>query len=318
MDDSGVTCSQPVFLVASERSGTTLLRLMLDHHPRIAFLGEFEFAIDQIDDAGRYPSLAQFYRFLSTDRMFLHWGFTVDHTLGYAGLVSSFLNQYRSRHNKPLVGATVHRHFDRLLVPWSDARFIHLVRDGRDVAHSVVGMGWAGNAWTGCQRWIDAERLWDSLALRLPAERRIELSFESLVRDPSRELSRVCEWLGVEFDAKMLEYWRSSSYERPNPAMIGKWRNELAEQDVRLVESRIGPMLERRGYELSGLPPIQVSSAFARRLRWHDRARRAKHRLRRYGVPLVVAEFIARRGNLMSLGAPVRLRMNAIDDRYVQ
>jgi hypothetical protein len=57
----------------------------------------------------------------------------------------------------------VHRHYDRLLRLWPEARFIHLVRDPRDVASSCIGMGWAGNVWTGVTRWIEAERLWDEV-----------------------------------------------------------------------------------------------------------------------------------------------------------
>src|SRR6185369_10561789 len=97
-------------------------------------------------------------------------GFTVDRSLSYPQLIDSFLQQQRARSNKPLVGATVHRHFDRLLRIWPVARFVHLVRDGRDVARSVIEMGWAGNLWTGCDRWIDAEQLWAKFSQMLPPD----------------------------------------------------------------------------------------------------------------------------------------------------
>lgn len=47
--------SKPVFLVGAERSGTTVLRLMLDHHPQIAFNNEFEYAVDLVSDEGKWP-----------------------------------------------------------------------------------------------------------------------------------------------------------------------------------------------------------------------------------------------------------------------
>ena len=45
----------PLFLVGSERSGTTFLRLMLDHHPEIAFEKEFDFVVTKVSDAGEFP-----------------------------------------------------------------------------------------------------------------------------------------------------------------------------------------------------------------------------------------------------------------------
>jgi Sulfotransferase family len=41
---------KPVFLVGSERSGTTLFRLMLDHHPQIACFFEFEYAVSRMPE----------------------------------------------------------------------------------------------------------------------------------------------------------------------------------------------------------------------------------------------------------------------------
>jgi len=61
----------PIFLVGAERSGTTLLRLMLDHHPKMAFNYEFEFAVDQIDAAGNWPNLPTYYEYLAYHRIFL-------------------------------------------------------------------------------------------------------------------------------------------------------------------------------------------------------------------------------------------------------
>jgi|GEM_PF-5624238 len=49
--------SEPIFLVGSERSGTTVLRLMLAHHPQIAWCQEFEYAVDRVSDDGNFPNL---------------------------------------------------------------------------------------------------------------------------------------------------------------------------------------------------------------------------------------------------------------------
>ena len=46
---------EPIFLVGAERSGTTLMRLMLDSHPDVAFGEEFEFAVTHIGADGTFP-----------------------------------------------------------------------------------------------------------------------------------------------------------------------------------------------------------------------------------------------------------------------
>src|SRR5690606_30898833 len=124
----------------------------------------------------------------------------------YPTLLNGFLIQARDQAGKSLVGATVHRHFDRLLWLWPDARFIHLVRDPRDVARSCIGMGWAGNVWTGVERWVTAEQLWDRLRHRLTEARMLEVRYEDLLAAPDRVLARTCAFVGVDYAPAMLTY----------------------------------------------------------------------------------------------------------------
>lgn len=163
--------SKPIFLVGAERSGTTVLRLMLDHHPDIAWCYEFEYAVDKISNEGDFPSLNEYYKWLEAHRIFQDTGFIIDPGLSYPQLINSFLGQKQEQARKPIIGATVHRHFDRLLYIFPDARFIHLIRDARDVARSCIGMGWAGNVYMGVERWIEAELLWAKLSQNLSSER---------------------------------------------------------------------------------------------------------------------------------------------------
>ena len=115
----------PLFLVGSERSGTTLLRLMLDHHPEIAFEKEFDFVVTQVSDAGEFPSPHDYVEWIATVR---GANYAIDRSLDYRELVNDFLHQKQAASGgKPHVGATVHRNFDRLRFLWPDARYIHLI-----------------------------------------------------------------------------------------------------------------------------------------------------------------------------------------------
>jgi hypothetical protein len=287
---------RPCFLVGAERSGTTLLRLMLSHHPRVAWSSEFEYAVDLLGATG-WPDVRAYAEYLEQNRIFRGHGHRIDPALAYPELIDSFLEQTRRKQgDKPIVGATVHRHFDRLLRLWPDARFIHLVRDPRDTGRSVIAKGWAGNMWTGVGRWIEAEQLWAALRPTLPEERRVEVVYERLILDPPGELARLAAFLGVPYDAAMLDYTRSvPHFERPDPRRIGQWRSKLSESEVRLAEARLGPLLAERGYEPSGLPPLEVTPGLRRRLLRHDRWARLAHRVRTFGPRLVLEDWLTRR-----------------------
>ena len=74
---------EPTLLVGAEQSGTTLLRLMLDSHPEIAFAEEFDYAIAAIGDDGTYPTTAEFLDGLTLERAFSTSGFVVDPALDF-------------------------------------------------------------------------------------------------------------------------------------------------------------------------------------------------------------------------------------------
>src|SRR5262245_58902733 len=143
MADSHKSDDVRYFLVGSVRSGTTLLRLMLDHHPEIACSADMSYAIDGLPEGSGWPEMREYLRWLQAHRIFRDDNWWIDPALSYPELMESFLRQKKGA--KSVVCAVVHHTFSRLLRIWPEARFIHLLRDGRDVAHSCIGMGWYGN-----------------------------------------------------------------------------------------------------------------------------------------------------------------------------
>jgi sulfotransferase family protein len=317
-DDVPKLAGPPLFLVGAERSGTTLLRLMLDHHPRIAFQFEFELAVDHLSDGSDWPDVAEYLRKMRLDRIFVQSGYEADPSLAYPALVRSFLEQWRAARGKPLVGATIHRHYSRILRVWPEARFIHICRDGRDVARSCVAMGWAGNAWTGIERWLVAETEWSRTQSLVPAERRLEVNYERFIAEPEAVLRDVCAFVGVEFERAMFDYTKTSTYEYPDQKLASRWRQDMPPGDVQLVESRASELLVARGYALSGLPRISVSPARELALRVQDRFARAADRLRVYGPRLFAESFLAQRIGGPAWRERVQLELNRIDTARVK
>lgn len=303
----------PVFLVGAERSGTTLLRLMLDNHPGIIWQSEFEFAVDCIDGAGNWPSLEEYYDWLGKDRIFIDTGFAIDKTLSYPELIKSFLSQKAAGTNAQIIGATCHRHFDHLLTIWPQARFIHILRDPRDVAKSNIRMAWAGNVWHGADRWIEAEHTWEKLSRQLPTSRQFEFHYEDLIANPPKTLTAICEFLGISYSEDMLDYSESSTYSPPDMDLRQQWKEKLSSKEVRQVEYRVGELLEQKGYQPSGLPKLSPSWLTRKKLWLHNQLSRRLLRIRQFGFFLVAGNFIARKCRFSAIEDWTLRKIHAIE-----
>lgn len=307
-----------IFSVGAERSGTTLLRLMLSHHPKIAWCNAFEYAVDKITNFNQFPDLDEYKKWLETHRIFQATNFKIDENLTYPELVNSFLLQKKEQEQKAIIGATVHRHFDRLLSIWEDAKFIHLIRDPRDVARSCVGMGWTGNVWQGVDRWAEVEKLWDDLVLKLDSDRYIEITYENLISEPEKTLTKICQFIGVNYDQSMLNYDQNTTYDKPNIQFINQWQSKLSNQEIQLIESKVSELMAKRNYKLSGLPIIKPNKFEQKKLSIQNWYYKANFRLKRYGFWLFTTDFISRRLHLNKWQKNIKLKLNEIDTMYIK
>lgn len=316
---ANASIAQPIFLVGAERSGTTLLRLMMDHHPDIAMQGEFEFVVDYLAPDGAQPDLQTYCTYLQANRVFRHWQFEVDPALNYKQLVDSFLEQRRQRSGptKSVVGGTVHHRFHLLPTIWPEARYIHLVRDPRPVADSVIRMGWAGTHWHAAAWWERAEQTWDTLAGHLPAERWLEVRYESLLADPRGTLERICAFAGTGYSEQMLEYHRDSTYPEVDPSNRDQWRSRMTQRQIQMVEARLGSLMGRRGYARE-CKPIRVSRWQRGLLGIVDKTSRMRFAIRRYGIGLYLQERLARRLRCRRWHEKVNREMDAITERHLR
>ena len=308
----------PVFLIGSERSGTTLLRLMLDHHPEIAFNLESEFLVSEISEGGVFPDVASYRRKLQHDRVFRHSSFDIAADLDYRALVNDFLRQKLERDCKRIVGATVHYGFSRLRYLWPRAKYIYLLRDGRDVACSVVEMGWAGNVFVGAKWWIDAEREWAAFQKSLTRDRWIEVRYEALVANSESQLRRICQFIGVSFSPRMFDYTEVSGYSLPDPAQSSKWRRKMPAAELELLEARIGLQLALRGYELGCDTPREVDARRAKWLHLRSRLKVLLRRARMFGWWLFAVEIVSRRLRWAGVHTRAQHAINAIVDQNLK
>ena len=317
LGDAKDALDAPVFLVGTTRSGTTVLSLMLGSHPDLADLGEFEWPWDFQTDQDR-PDLDAYHRWLETNRHFNHHSLETDRALPFEDLVRSFLEQMWEgadpEHSSGAVVTQVHRHYEKALRLWPNARFIHIVRDGRDVCASWLKFAWLGNGYQAGHVWKAAIQEWREAQAHIDPANMIEIRFENLIQNVEPELERLCTFLGRDYDDAMLRYHENSTYSPIDPNQAGKWQTGLDQRDLRLFESVAGDELESQGYARSDAPPYTHRPWSKLWLRLDDAIRHNRGRIENYGLSIWFWDHLSRRIPVSGIRDAVQLRINAVEN----
>lgn len=304
----------PVFIYGALRSGTTMFRLMLDQHPKIANPGEVDFLFDHLLPSNMHPSGWRYDRpALLQNRIFLAQELTLDPDLDGLDLLEDMIRQMCARLRKGQV-LTLNIHRNLRLVNWiyPDARLIHVLRDPRDVARSSVAMGWAHHLYHAVGHWIEVESDWDCVAPWLVPQQVLTLRYEQLVQTPKEDLRRVCGFLGLPWDGAMLRYAETSTYDAPDASLIAQWKTRCDPDQIALLEGRAGTLVTARGYAVTGRarrPSLVERGGMGLSEKLHLWL----HGARVYGAGTFLAEKLTRLARLQGPHGRLRLRMNQVD-----
>ena len=287
------------FVVGMNRSGTTLLRMMLDAHPELVIPPETHFVPDLIKATRkRGAKPADALEAMRSHREWQDFGFSDAEALAWlealpklepGPAVRAFYEAYAARAGKPRWGEKTPRYVLKMPLiarHLPEARFVHVIRDGRDVALSVLDRTVREDvdAAEVARRWRrKIERAWeDSPKL----DHYLEVRYEDLVADSRPVLETVCRFIELDFDPAMLDYHERSgerleemrrelpegdgsaqlSVERrmethrrttapPDASRASRWREEMSDADRIAFEAVAGDALEKLGYPLAGSGP---------------------------------------------------------------
>src|SRR5262249_51654470 len=144
------------------------------------------------------------------------------------------------------------------------ARFVHIIRDGRDVALSLLQQWWGPNDFMSAMRhWTDTVQCARKMLQMLPADRHVEVKFEDLVTDPAREVWKITALLGVDFESQMVSNYTGKARdkvgdhfrthhmhlsERPSPDQAFKWMKTLKPADQAVAAEIAGALFAELGY----------------------------------------------------------------------
>jgi len=309
---------EPFFIIGAERSGTTLLRLMLDHHPQIRCRFESDFFVDHLTADGDDPEHEQLIKNLAVDRDAQREGFSVRKELGFKAEVREFLEHDAQEMGKTCYGVAIHRRYRHLLSIWPQGRFLSLVRDPRDVAPSVIAMGWAANTWHGSALWVESQEAVAKLEADLEPGSIHHVRFEDLVSKPTQTLEGICHFLGFAYDPAMLSYPADTTYPAPDASAAERWKKKASVRDIQLVEEKVGPWLEKSGYQKSGHPPLVLSDADRSALRKQNRMGKFRFRVKRFGWFTALGSTLARKLGMTVVAKKLTLRMQKRQEKLLR
>ena len=288
---------RPCFVIGFQRSGTTLLRLMLDNHPEIAIpldvtglWARYHARLGRYDHLRAETELRRLVEDLTAEERIRLWGLdlTADEVLrslsapGFPGVIDAFYTTYARRKGKRYWADKDPGNMTRLhlVQEWfPDARVIHIIRDGRDACLSLLAQefgyddllpcaaGWREQVW-----WVRC------IGTVLGPERYHEVRYEDLVAEPEARLREISAFLGVEYSPAMLAY--PDNVEKSIPASkrhiwplidrppqkdnVGRWKSRMSPAERICFEKRAGDVLRELRYEVL---PDSPSGAYVEELR---------------------------------------------------
>ena len=282
---------RPIFIGGCERSGTTMLGSMLGAGPRAVCTPEsifktFAFQGLPWPPTGR-ASLCRLWQQIKKDRFYRNWELELpeDATLpGHIGSFDELLVWLVRRYGRKIgleefdwwVDHSPHnlQHARWLRELFPDAKFIHLVRDGRAVAASALPIDrWGPHHIVDAGPWWDRRVGYGLAAEQLLAEEQImRVQYEALLREPETTVREICRFTGLDFNVRMIgggdfDVPKFSQKQHhlvgrpPDPSRATAWQKVLSKRQIEILEYFSAEMLTHLGYQplygLSARPPTK-------------------------------------------------------------
>ncbi len=265
---------QPVFIVGAPRSGTTLLAQLLNDtkygvpiethfivklYKRLYRYGNLtvkENVFNLLDDIMRERAIMQ--RSISVDKEKFYS--SLEH-YSYSEIVDKFCRLIFEKKGKHVWGDKTPRYifdFDVIYKLFPDAKFIYIVRDGRDVALSLLKEPWGPNNILSCaQYWKKANShpLLDKLG---ESGKLYKVKYEDLLNTPVEVVREVYDFLDVELsEERVRELVSCIKYDN-----FDKWKTNMSPKQVTLFEGIARTILVKNGYNTvtveGGVSPVEV------------------------------------------------------------
>jgi adenylylsulfate kinase len=287
---------------------------MVDAHPKIAIIPEIGWipqryeSGDGLTPEGRVTPALVYDLFdkgglgrftaLPLDNQELQELVKSEKSISYADLISLIFDRYGEKHGKTLVGNKTTEYalsITTLHEIWPHTKFVHIIRDGRNVCLSAINWRRAEKLATVFASWkedpVSTAALWWEWHVRMARDSGsllgkgsyYEIRYEDLVKSPEEECRKLCEFLKVPYDGAMVRYHEGKEKSdqnldakhnwRPPTAGLRDWRLQMPSRDLIRFEAMSGNLLDELGYTRGADYPDVRDLQYAARLRGHFEGR---------------------------------------------
>lgn len=258
---------RPIFIGGFMRSGTTLLRYLLDSHPNIScgpetvrFIPELRTYIDNVLSSDVFVKTLDNFD-LNEEKFF---------SLAATDTISSFFSPLCENNNKTRWATKTPSnilHFDFLSRAFPDAYFIHVIRDGRECLCSLNNVNWWSKPLENPVAFYDTAKRWAEYVETGRTHgkniRYLEIKYEDLTENPKQELLKILNFIEEDWDDALLAHEKreykhevmvdarnKAGAARPIEKQEMKWKNILSNKQSKRFSTIAGDLLNDLGYEI--------------------------------------------------------------------
>jgi sulfotransferase family protein len=242
-----------IFNLGARRSGTYWLQRIVASHPEVCAVPSETYLFS-------HGIALLFQRFQHSDRhapdvgqMYVDRDVLLDAT---RDLCDTLFGEYLEPGSSRVAERTPWHvlHLELITAIYPDARYVHIIRDGRDVARSIKAQSWGSDTIAGAaEEWRDSVTAGRHAGLG--TDRYREIRYEDLLEQPGRLVHDLFEWLDLEIDAGIVdralaEADRQANVDRSYPKLgSGKWQDDFSHADLDAFMRVAGDLLIELGYE---------------------------------------------------------------------
>lgn len=290
-------------IIGAPRSGTTLLRLMLDAHPDLAIPPETHFIPALLNLESDESKLQEkFYKTLTADSRWQDFHLTAEEFYENLAKIEKFTitkglrcfyKMYAERFGKCRWGDKTPPYvlcMKDIQTVLPEAHFIHIIRDGRDVALSMMKQMWWGagdNIEAQASAWV--LRIREGRQQAQFCQHYMEVRYEELIINTTKVLKNICDFINLPYSSQMEDYYKSAksrlnevndlykpdgtlirtkkkhlsihslTSQPPDLSRVGNWHREMSSEDRAKFEKIAGAILRDLGYETGKLQEDKIS-----------------------------------------------------------